>query len=260
MKKLFEKADKLKIKISEYRPLTEGELDVLREDYVIEFTYNSNAIEGSTLTLDETALVLREGITIGGKSVKEHLEAVGHRDACLYVEDIVREKETLSESLIKNIHSLVLLNRKDDRGIYRRLPVKILGTSAVLPQPYEVPILMERLISDYHSDMKNLHIIEKVARFHLLFESIHPFIDGNGRTGRLIMNLELMKEGYLPIDVKFSDRNKYMNAFKAWNEEENADLMINLITTYTIKSLEKRIELLEISQNHDNGTQDLNME
>lgn len=249
----FEKIDNLKRELSEYRPLTLGEVDYLRDEFIINFTYNSNAIEGSTLTLDETALVIREGITIGGKSLREHLEAVGHRDACLYVEDMVRENAPLSEYLIKTLHSLVLMDRPDDKGRYRSLSVMITGSPAELPDAWEVPIKMERLMERYDGELTQLHTIEKVALFHLLFESIHPFIDGNGRTGRLIMNLDLMKDGYLPIDVKFTDRAKYVDAFKVWHLEKTADQMIDLVCQYQEQELKKRIALLqnEYTERHD---------
>lgn len=241
--------DSKKSRLSEYRPLTQGEAERLREDFIIDFTYNSNAIEGNTMTLDETALVLREGVTIGGKSVKEHMEVIGHRDAVLYVEDLVRDATPLSESVIHNLHSLVLMDRPDDRGIYRRVPVRITGTNAVLPQPYAVPIEMEALLHAYQGEMQALHPVERAALFHLRFESIHPYIDGNGRTGRLLLNLELMRAGYLPIDIKYQDRARYVECFKAWQAAETPDAapMLELCAGYEKESLVQRLELLEIA-------------
>ena len=124
-----------KNRLSEMRPLTEGEVDRLREEFMIEFTYDSNAIEGNTLTLKETALVL-EGMTIDQKPMKDHLEAVGHRDAFMYVQDIAAKELDLTESVIKNIHALVLLNRPNDKGIYRSIPVRIMGAFTQPVQPF----------------------------------------------------------------------------------------------------------------------------
>src|SRR5690606_24957216 len=155
----------------------------LRDEFLIDFTYNSNAIEGNTLTLQETALVLQEGITIDKKPLKEHLEAIGHKEAFLYIEELVKEKVPLSENVIKDIHSIVLMDMTQDKGRYMRIQVTILGSVHEPPQPYLVPILMEQLINQYNEWIEEKHLIERVALLHLQFESIHPFIDGNGRTG-----------------------------------------------------------------------------
>lgn len=142
----------------------------------MEFTYNSNAIEGNTLTLQETALVL-EGVTINQKPLKDHLEAIGHKDAFAYVCRLVSNKAEFSEYEIKMIHSLVLIDRPDDKGVYRRIPVRIMGAFHEPPQPFLVPEQMELLISEFKKT--KLHPIESAALFHLKFEGIHPFIDNN---------------------------------------------------------------------------------
>ncbi len=176
---MFNRVEELKSKLNDYRPLTSEEVNRLREEFLIDFTYNSNAIEGNTLTLQETALILKEGITIDEKPLKEHLEAVGHKDAFYYIEELVKEKVELSEKVIKDIHSLVLMDKPQDRGRYRRIPVTILGAVHEPAQPYLVPVLMEQLINEYNQEMKDRHIIEKVSLFHLKFESVHPFIEKN---------------------------------------------------------------------------------
>lgn len=192
---LFSRIDALKSELGKCRPLTHGELKRLREEFLTEFTYNSNAIEGNTLTLRETALVLA-GMTIDQKPLKDHLEAVGHRNAFLYMERLVSDRIAISEKIIKDIHSLVLMDKPEDRGIYRSLPVRILGTYREPPQPYLVPEQMEKIILALAKNKR--HPIENTALFHLDFEGIHPFIDGNGRTGRLILNLMLMQSGIRP--------------------------------------------------------------
>ena len=202
---IFAKIDAKKERLSNMRPLTAGEVERLKEEFMIEFTYNSNAIEGNTLTLKETAMVL-EGITVDQKPMKEHLEVVGHRDAFMYVQDIATKELPLSESIIKNIHSLVLMDRPEDKGVYRRIPVRIMGAYTQPVEPYMIEPKMTALLMDNSGREGSMHIIERIARFHLEFEGIHPFIDGNGRTGRLILNLDLIRNGYPPINVKFSDR------------------------------------------------------
>lgn len=228
---IFSVIDAKKERLAKLRPLTEGEVERLREEFMVEFTYNSNAIEGNTLTLKETALAL-EGMTIDQKPLKDHLEAVGHRDAFLYVQDIAQNNVPISESVIKNIHALVLMNRPDDKGVYRRIPVRIMGAYTEPVQPYMIAPKMEELIAKNEGREHSMHIIERIARFHLEFEGIHPFIDGNGRTGRLIMNLDLIRNGFPPINVKFADRKRYYDAFDAYYKEENTTPMIELIAEY----------------------------
>ena len=132
---IFSIIDEKKERLSRLRPLTQGEIERLREEFMIEFTYNSNAIEGNTLTLKETAMAL-EGMTIDQKPLKDHFDAVGHRDAFLYVQDVAQKDMPLSESVIKNIHALVLMNRPEDKGVYRRIPVRIMGAYIEPVQPY----------------------------------------------------------------------------------------------------------------------------
>lgn len=239
----FTEIDLLLDKLNKFRPLQEDELKRLRDDILVDYTYNSNAIEGNTLTLDETALVLNEGITIGEKPLKDHLEAVGHRDAFYYVEELVKDKVPLSETVIKDIHTLVLMNNRENRGIYRKVPVRV-GSEFIPPQPWEVPIKMEQLLKLYNSEWNNLHTIERTALFHLSFESIHPFIDGNGRTGRLLLNLDLMKKGYPIINIKFADRRRYYDCFNDFHKTGNSDKMTGLIAEYETEALKHLIEIM----------------
>ena len=233
----------LKEELDHKRPLTEAELKRLNEEFMIEYTYNSNAIEGSTLTLKETSLVL-QGITINKKPLKEHLEAIGHKDAFYYVCDLVREKTPLTESIIKQIHSLVLVAEPQDRGVYRKLPVRILGANHTPPQPYLVPKQMEDLMINYKKWIKTKNIVEVVSLLHLNFEFIHPFIDGNGRTGRLLVNLVLMQNGFPPIDIKFSDRQRYYDCFEDFAISNKPTAMIDLISDLLIQRLKEYLNIL----------------
>lgn len=242
-RELFVRIDAKKEELAKRRPLTEGELKRLQEEFLLEFTYNSNAIEGNTLTLQETAMVL-EGITIDKKPLKDHLEAIGHKEAFDFVKELVSDKIRISERVIKDIHSLVLMDRREDKGVYRRIPVRIMGAENQPPQPYMVPVLMEELVREHESQRKEMHVIEAAARFHLNFESIHPFIDGNGRTGRLLLNFELMQAGYPPINVKFSDRKKYYECFKLYSLEKSEDAMIRMIAGYVEEEIDRYLKIL----------------
>ncbi len=245
----FAEIEDKKQKLSELRPLTPGEVERLREEFMIEFTYNSNAIEGNTLTLKETAMVL-EGITIDQKPMKDHLEAVGHRDAFLYIQEIATKEVELSEYVIKNIHSLVLMNRPEDKGAYRRIPVRIMGAYTIPVQPYMIEPEMSELLTKNEERKSIMSDIERIALFHLEFEGIHPFIDGNGRTGRLIMNLDLIRNGYPPINVKFTDRKRYYDAFDAYYRDNNRDPMTDLIAEYVETRLDEYLKVLEGENNN----------
>ena len=237
---LFEVIDRKKSELESMRPLTEGEIERLTEDFVVEYTYNSNAIEGNTLTLRETDMVLR-GLTIDKKPLKDHMEAVGHKEAFYFVRDLVKEQVSISESVIKQIHYLVLADKTDDRGVYRRIPVKIMGAKHDPVQPYLIQPKMEQLIESYGNSTG--HIITRLALFHIEFEGIHPFIDGNGRTGRLLVNLELMKAGYPPIDIKFKDRAAYYNAFDEYHWKNNLGAMEKLFAKYVNERLDSYLAM-----------------
>lgn len=238
---IFAQIDQKKEKLDNRRPLTEGERERLNEEFCVEYTYNSNAIEGNSLTLRETDLVLR-GLTIDKKPLKDHMEAIGHKEAFDFVRKLGKENAPLSESVIKQIHCLVLANRKDDRGVYRKVPVRIIGAYHEPVQPYLIEPKMKQLLHDFAQHDE--HIVTKLARFHVEFEGIHPFIDGNGRTGRLLINLELMKAGYPPIDIKFADSVSYYNAFDEYYEKHNLSAMENLFAGYINAKLDMYLKIL----------------
>ncbi len=239
---LLSQIDRKKKELDGKRPLTEGEVARLNEEFTVEYTYNSNAIEGNTLTLRETDLVLR-GLTIDKKPLKDHMEAVGHKEAFDFVTELVKEKCEINERVIKQIHYLVLADKKDDRGVYRRVPVRIMGAAHETAQPYLIVTKMEELLRNYLASEE--HIVTKLARFHIEFEGIHPFIDGNGRTGRLLVNLELMKAGYPPIDIKFTDRIAYYNAFDEYHVKHNLKAMESLFAKYINERLDIYLKMLQ---------------
>ena len=180
-------------------------------------------------------MVLR-GLTIDRKSLKEHLEVIGHKEAFDYVRQLVCENTEISEKVIKDIHYLVLADKKEDRGIYRRIPVRIMGAAHEPVQPYLIIPKMEELLAEYKNSKED--IVTKLARFHIEFEAIHPFIDGNGRTGRLVMNFELMKAGYPICIIKNEDRLEYYNSLNEAQANNNYDEIVKFVE----ENLEKTFE------------------
>jgi Uncharacterized conserved protein len=239
----FDKADELNKELNSKRPISKETLKSLKESINLEWTYNSNGIEGNTLTLRETQVVL-EGITVGGKSLKEHLEAINHEQAILFLDDLIKDKEPITEWNIKNIHQLVLKEIDDDNaGKYRDENVKIKGATHIPPDYLIVPELMEKLIINYE-DWKKYHPIIRAALLHGELVKIHPFVDGNGRTSRLVMNLSLMNSGYLPVIVKKENRLEYYNALdKAHTTGDYTDF-VKLVNELEIEMLNKYLELL----------------
>ncbi|MEG0281983.1 MAG: Fic family protein [Clostridia bacterium] len=223
---LLQEIDCMKEKLDSKRPLSKVTVESLKNNFNLQFTYNSNAIEGNTLTLSETRVVL-EGITVGGKTIKEHLEAINHKDAILYLEQIVEENEELSELEIRNIHRLVLKEiDNENAGKYRNCNVVILGTEHIPPDYTVVKEKMEELILRYKDWCKKYHPIIVSALLHGEFVKIHPFSDGNGRTARLLMNFEIIRNGYTPVIIKNEIRSKYYDALdKAHNTGDYTDFI-----------------------------------
>ena len=242
----FDEIDGLQAKLKTMRPLGEAELKRLREEFMIENTYDSNAIEGNTLTLRETALILQAGITIAEKPIRDHLEALGHRDAFGRMIALADARAPLSEQVIKELHALVLMDDAANRGKYREVPVVIVGASHTPPEPGLVGGQMESLLIEYEEMKRSVHIVEAIAEFHLRFEGIHPFIDGNGRTGRLVMNFELIKAGLLPVNIKFKDRRRYFECFEHYALTEGAPYALaDMIAGYEADELRRYIAILE---------------
>lgn len=230
-----------KARLDALRPLTPGEARRLMQEFVVEFTYNSNAIEGNTLTLRETGLVL-QGITVGKKPLRDHLEAVGNRDAFEYVCELVRDGTPLTQWVIREVHQLVLADKPRDRGVYRTIPVRISGALHEPVEPALIESGMAELLAWYEADDGDL--VARLARFHVEFEAIHPFVDGNGRTGRLLVNLELMKAGYPPIDIKYADRAAYLEAFDGYHSGRDPQAMERLFARYLDERLTYYLEVL----------------
>ncbi|MEN8219175.1 MAG: Fic family protein [Pseudomonadota bacterium] len=228
----FSDLDLLKEKLDQYRPLPKAVVRNLHEDLVLRWTYHSNAIEGNTLTLKETKVAL-EGITVGGKTLREHFEAINHRDAIFFVEELVRKQEIFSEWQIKNIHQLILKNiDNENAGRYRTINVTIAGAQHMPPDFIQVSQLMENFIRWYQAS--KLHPVERAARVHCDFVKIHPFTDGNGRTARLLMNMELMKSGFPAVVLPVERRLAYYETLDKAHVEGDYVPFISLISEMVV--------------------------
>ncbi|MBI2607285.1 MAG: Fic family protein [Candidatus Doudnabacteria bacterium] len=251
-------------KLNKLRPLPKSAVQKLREKFQIEMTYNSNAIEGNSLTLKETFLVISEGITIKGKPLKDHLEAKDHHAALEYLYDLIdkNKRHTISEMLIRNLHQII--TQETDRewaGRYRNAKVIIGGAKHTPPDALQVPQRMRDLISWLKTQKNKINIIELSALLHHKLVHIHPFFDGNGRTARLIMNLLLMQAGYPLVIILKNDRKKYYDVLdKADNNkyeplikfitqsiERSLDIYLKTLTPATRKQ-ENFLTLAEISK------------
>lgn len=235
--KILRSIEGKKGELDKHRPLNTSIVNKLNDQFTLEWTYNSNAIEGNTLSLHETEIVLNSGMTIGGKSVNEHLEAINHKDGIAFIEEIIRKKRELTEDLVKEIHRLILKGIDDlEAGCYRRHNVRIVGARMIPPQAVKVKRLMEELFTWYYKNYKTLAIPELSAQFHYKFVCIHPFIDGNGRVARLLMNLILMRNGYPPTVILKVDRKKY---YRVLNQGNLGDL--NPFVNFIGRSIERSL-------------------
>ena len=209
--RLHQRLQEKKGKLDQLRPFSPALVNRLRDQALVEWTYHSNAIEGSSLTLRETKLVIEEGLTIKGKPLREHLEAVNHKEAILFLEDLIEKEEfEIGESLIKKIHSIILKGIDDENaGKYRRVQVRITGSKFTPPDPLQVTSLMADFDRWLGKKKNQKNLLDYAALTHFKLVDIHPFADGNGRTARLLMNLILIAEGYPPTVILNTDRDKY---------------------------------------------------
>ena len=232
--------------LSSYRPLPKSAVKKIREQFGIEMTYNSNAIEGNSLSLKETFLVINEGITIRGKPLKDHLEARNHKEALDYLYDLVskNKRNTISESLIRSFNQIVIQDiDKDWAGRYRNSEVIITGSKYKPPPAIEVPALIADLARWLKKNKTKLHAIELAALLHYKIVAIHPFFDGNGRTARLLMNIILMERGYPLAIILKNDRKKY---YTVLTKADRGDLMpfVRFIAQAVERSLDIYLKVL----------------
>lgn len=240
----FSQIDQCKEKLDKLRPLPQASVKSLRDDLALRLTYHSNAIEGNTLTLQETKVVL-EGITIGGKLIREHFETINHAEAIIYIEHLAKKSSPLTEFDIKSIHQLILKSIDDGHaGVYRKENVIISGALHKPPDFALVPGLMADLIK-WYSQSQELHPVERAARLHADFVKIHPFIDGNGRTSRLLMNLELLKYGYPITYIPIDKRLEYYRTLDLALTQGDYDPFIHLVGSEVEESFNKYFQLLK---------------
>lgn len=220
LKRLTEKKQKL----DGFRPLPSAIVTNLTEWFKVELTYTSNAIEGNTLTRKETALVVEEGLTVRGKTLKEHLEAINHADAMDFIQGLVgKKRKDITQRDVLDIHALILKKIEDENaGRYRNVAVRIRGADVILPNPLKIPELMDGFFAWLHGENTD-HPVKIAADAHIKLVSIHPFADGNGRTARLLLNLLLMQKGYPPALVRKEDRDIYIDSIEKVQLSNNFD-------------------------------------
>ena len=239
--------NKLKGWLDSFRPLNPDVVQEMKKLYDVKFTYNSNAIEGNTLTQSETEMVLEKGVTIGGKSLTEHLEAVGHKEAIDFVEALSQRQSVITEREIKEIHSLILqsIDRRE-AGRYRSIDVRAAGTGHVYPPHYKIQDLMEAFADWLKSEeAAALHSVEFAALAHYKLASIHPFKDGNGRTSRLLMNLILLQNGFPVAVIAHANRKQYIDALI--HAQENQDDTTPFLELVIEAQKESLIDFLRIT-------------
>lgn len=245
LENLLNELNRLHEQWSTQKPLNATQLRKMEEYFSLNYTYESNRIEGNTLTLQETHLIVNEGITVGGKSMREHLEAINHAEAIAFLSELVKEKVAFTERILKQIHYLILKGiDRENAGVYRSIGVRISGSSHIPPEPYLLGSLMEEVFDYYEKNKKVLHPVVLAAEMHERIVRIHPFIDGNGRTTRLVMNLILMQNGYPIANIKgdINNRMRYYAALEnAPTDERNS--FRELIAETAIQSLKEHLEL-----------------
>lgn len=231
------------------RPIPGVVIQSIKESLTLEWTYNSNSIEGNTLTLQETKLIIEEGMTIKGKSLREHFEAVNHQDAIDYVESLVSTDYVLSSKDILDVHALVLQRiEKEFAGRFRTAGVRIAGANFIPPNALRVSEMMDELIHWYNEEDTHLNPLLKIAIFHHRFVWIHPFFDGNGRTVRLIFNLLFMKLGFPPAIILKNDRKKYYDSLNKANDGDYSKLVL-----LVLQALERSLDIYisNLTNTHD---------
>lgn len=235
----MDRLDAKRARLDAARPLPRAVVSQVLEGLALEWTYNSNSIEGNTLSLNETRLVLEEGITVRGKSLREHLEVTNHHNAIAYLQDIVGQGTGISAREVIEVHALVLAGiEKEWAGRYRTGTVRIVGANFIPPNPLRVPVMVDELLAYINQQNNTPHDTVLAALFHHQFVWIHPFIDGNGRTVRLLMNLLLMRKGWPPAVILRNDRKKYYDALNRANKGDYTKLLL-----VVVQALERSIDI-----------------
>lgn len=244
LESILKEIDVLKLKLDQFRQFDSYRIAQALE---LEYTFESNRIEGNTLTLRETDLVINEGLTISGKSMREHLEVINHQEAIAYIKHLIDKNTSLNEREVLSIHNLILRGiNPEDAGRYRRVQVMIKGSSYMPPQPFLVSKEMEDFFIWYETNKNVLHPIVLAAELHERLVTIHPFIDGNGRTSRLVMNLILLQNGYVIANIKgdYDSRMQYYNALETAQTKNNKEDFLLFIAQNEKESLQRYLEII----------------
>lgn len=244
LQKILDEIDILKTKLDSFRAFDSYRIAQALE---LEYTFESNRIEGNTMTLRETDLVINEGLTISGKSMREHLEVINHQEAIAYVKELMQKNALINEREVLSIHNLILRGiHPEDAGRYRKVQVMIQGSSHMPPQPFLVAKEMEEFFIWFETNKNNLHPIVLAAEMHERLVTIHPFIDGNGRTSRLVMNLILLQHGYIIANIKgdYESRMQYYQALETAQTKNNKEDFILFIAQMEKESLERYISII----------------
>ena len=238
--------DILQEEINQFRPLNKHETQELREYFRIGLTYSSNALEGNSLTETETKVVLEDGLTVGGKTLKEHFEAVGHSQAYDYLNSLAKNK-TIKEENMLHVHKLFYYHIDSQKaGVYRDVQVFITGSDYIPPAPNKVPPAMKQFVEQLSLWEKEYHPVRYAALLHKQLVEIHPFIDGNGRTARLLMNLALLQHGYSITIIPPVVRADYLDALKTAQKEPKDDTpFINFISCMVYESQKDYVRLVQ---------------
>lgn len=246
VKDLLRIIDQKRQALDAYRPFASEFSKNIEDWFRIELTYTSNAIEGNTLTRQETALVVEKGLTVAGKTLVEQLEAVNHARAWDFMTTLRdKTRADITDQTLLNSHAIILHGIDDENaGCYRRVPVRIAGSAVVMPNPLKVPDLMQDMMRWLHGNF-TAHPATLAADVHLKFVSIHPFVDGNGRTGRLLMDVVLMQTGLLPALIRKEDRLEYIKAIESAQLGQGTEKYYHVIYTAIIRSLDEILRMLE---------------
>ena len=244
LKTILDEIDALKDTLNKFR-----ELDSFRiaQALELEYTFESNRIEGNTLTLRETDLVINEGLTISGKSMREHLEAINHVEAVAYIKQLIERNFSFNERELLSVHNLILRGIiPEDAGRYRKVQVMIKGSSHLPPQPFLVPKQMEDYFLWMEENKNKLHPVILAAEMHERLVTIHPFIDGNGRTSRLIMNLILLQNGYVIANIKgdYETRMQYYQSLETAQTSGNKEDFILLVAQIEKKCMQRYLDII----------------
>jgi len=244
LEKILKEIDLLKEKLDSYRQYDSFRITQALE---LEYTFESNRIEGNTLTLRETDMVINEGLTISGKSMREHLEAINHQEAIGFIKDLMQRNVSLNERDLLSIHNLILRGIiPEDAGRYRKVQVMIKGSTHMPPQPFMVAKEMEDYFIWYEINKNELHPVILAAEMHERLVTIHPFIDGNGRTSRLVMNLILLQKGYIIANIKgdYDSRMQYYQSLEIAQTKNNKEDFLLFVAQIEKENLERYISII----------------